>query len=805
MLICRSAPSNLSRKLAAPLDRAMHSTTSPPPSTLSPTASCRWKRGRPVSAHHVSTVSMRDQRQPRDSTSVERIRAAVGAADEASISDALQHIRLDRHVHGVRFKPTVRQEAPHAIDTATSSNRPLELHIKPAASHKDYEHATSAEISSMESGNVLEDQSTLSDDTTMELSSDSDYAPSQGNGDDPNRQDVEPQETEEEEEENEAEAVEEHTDLDYQIPEDDLRAAMQASPNTRASFWSANMYRGSEDQSLSVHYCKTMEVAERVVQHFLKEKVLGFDIEWRPYSHISSIKDNASLIQLACENRIALFHISLFSGSTAERLMPPTLKTILESPDIYKVGVAVKGDFSRLRRYLGIKAQGVFELSRLHNLVELYATEPDKVSNRLVSLATQVHQHLQLPLYKGGSLADDPNVKSSVRESDWSEPLDSHQIHYAAADAYAGFRLYHMLEWKRKQLRPTPPTRGLCDYDSKARPKVPGAKKTPRKRKDVAKTITEETTSDVEQELEDGEEEEEGYETAPEELTYSPDPEDPREANTGPAAVPSRSDGLGQRRVGRVNLSWLRGPDPGYPSLPPEPSADALDAKHGLDRSNEGIKHDAPPAMVITPSSFEAGEEEDEFADPDLDEALQIMDLDDEGKLKEVPTAATDAPERGAARPDDTGNAPEMFDYNPLRLKIHETATPTPSNPLATPSDAPLRSPEYIQATDWASKYLQSTIPVPGSTTPSHIRATVPHLRAYHMWHMQQLSVDEIAGHLCNPALSHTTVTGYILQAVQHEQLEYDTEATREMMKCIPKANVFSRFRRLAEQVGYLG
>jgi hypothetical protein len=748
-------------------------------------------------------MSTRDQGQPRDSTSVERIRAAVDAADEASISDALQHIRLDRHMHGVRFTPTARQKSPHAVDTATSSNRPLELHIKPAASHEHYKHATSAEILSMESGNVLEDQSTLSEDTTMESSSDSDYAPSQGNGDDPTRQDDEPRATEEEDEENEAEAVEEHTDLDYQIPEDDLRAAMQASPNTRASFWSANMYRGSEDQSLSVHYCKTMEVAERVVQHFLKEKVLGFDIEWRPYSHISSIKDNASLIQLACENRIALFHISLFQGSTADRLMPPTLKTILESPDIYKVGVAVKGDFSRLRRYLGIEAQGVFELSRLHNLVELYATEPDKVSNRLVSLATQVHQHLQLPLYKGGSLADDPNVKSSVRESDWSEPLDLHQIHYAAADAYAGFRLYHMLEWKRKQLRPTPPTRGLCDYDSKARPKVPGAKKASRKHKDVAKTVPKETTSDVEQELEDVEEEEEGYETAPEEFSHSPELEDPSEANTEPI-VASRSDGPSRRRVGRVNLSWLRGPDPGYPSLPQEPGSDAFDAKRGLDCSNEGIR-DAP-AIVIPPSPSEVGEEEDEFADPDLDEALQIMDLDDEGKLKEVPTAATEhGASTVAARPQDTGDAPEMFDYNPLHVENDETATPTPSQPLAAPSDAPPHSLEYTQATDWANKFLQSTIPSPTSTTPSHIRATVPHLRAYHMWHIQQLTVNGIASHLCDPPLSHTTVTGYILQAVQHEQLEYDTEATREMMKCIPKANVFSRFRRLAEQVGYLG
>ena len=44
------------------------------------------------------------------------------------------------------------------------------------------------------------------------------------------------------------ETTETHTPLDFQIPGDVLRAAMAAPENSRASFWSSNLYRGPEDR-----------------------------------------------------------------------------------------------------------------------------------------------------------------------------------------------------------------------------------------------------------------------------------------------------------------------------------------------------------------------------------------------------------------------------------------------------------------------------------------------------------------------------------------------------------------------------
>ena len=72
--------------------------------------------------------------------------------------------------------------------------------------------------------------------------------------------------------------------------------------------------------------------------------------------------------------------------------------------------------------------------------------KPELVSVKLVSLAHQVEEQLGLPLYKG-----------DVRTSNWSKPLSTDQINYAAGDAYAGFMLYKCMNAKRLAMKPTPP------------------------------------------------------------------------------------------------------------------------------------------------------------------------------------------------------------------------------------------------------------------------------------------------------------------------------------------------------------
>jgi hypothetical protein len=219
-------------------------------------------------------------------------------------------------------------------------------------------------------------------------------------------------------EEAKAEA-ESHTPLTFRIPEDILQQAKDATPGTKGSFWSHKLYVGPENKRVKVHYCKSKNTTDLVAQYFADKKVIGFDIEWRIDStRKSGIKSNVALIQLACEDRIALFHIALYPKDVVPDLVSSALKKIMENPDITKVGVAIKADCTRLRTYLEIDSKGIFELSHLYKLVR-YSSSGDfgLINKRLVSLARQVQEHLELPIFKG-----------DVRESDWSQPLSMDQI-----------------------------------------------------------------------------------------------------------------------------------------------------------------------------------------------------------------------------------------------------------------------------------------------------------------------------------------------------------------------------------------
>ena len=238
-----------------------------------------------------------------------------------------------------------------------------------------------------------------------------------------------------------------HEPFDFQIPACALKEAMLASKTTGAAYWRYSLYENSAGDKIKVHYCKSRDATERIVQLFLDKDVVGFDIEWKPQaSSNDGIKKNVSLVQLASQERIALFHIARFAkGDSVDDLVSPSLKRLMEDPNISKVGVSIKADCSRLRRYMNIEARGLFELSHLYKLVK-FSTDRKKIDKKLVSLAKQVEEHLQLPLWKG-----------DVRSSDWSEDLNYQQIQYAASDSYAGLQLYDTLEAKRKALDPTPP------------------------------------------------------------------------------------------------------------------------------------------------------------------------------------------------------------------------------------------------------------------------------------------------------------------------------------------------------------
>ena len=212
------------------------------------------------------------------------------------------------------------------------------------------------------------------------------------------------------------------TSLDFNISEKAFRDAQEAAEGSPASFWSYAMYRGpvenGAEQRVKVHYCKSHQTAERACQHFLNEKVIGFDLEWSPEANrFQGPRRNVSLIQIASPSRIALFHVALFPSK--DELVPPSFKKIMENSEIAKVGVAIKADCTRLKNYLGVDTKGIFELCHLYKLVKYSGSgQPKLVNKRLVPLAQLAEEDLHLPLYKG----------DSVRGSDWSQALDMGQI-----------------------------------------------------------------------------------------------------------------------------------------------------------------------------------------------------------------------------------------------------------------------------------------------------------------------------------------------------------------------------------------
>jgi ribonuclease D len=243
--------------------------------------------------------------------------------------------------------------------------------------------------------------------------------------------------------------------LDYklQAPKRQGQPSLQAfgfdsSVPAKKCWWSYRLYKNADNKLPEILYSKTKADSEAIVKQFLDEPVVGFDMEW-PWNDWkkSELQNKIGLIQIASESKIALIHIGLHTGKTTDDIIAPSLKKLIEDPKIGKLGVGIlSADFARLRRFFHLKPRGAVELSHLYRLVKFGGYKPELVSTKMVSLARLVEDQLGHPLYKG-----------DVRTSNWSKPLSRDQINYAAGDAYAGYMLYHCINYKRLQMKPSPP------------------------------------------------------------------------------------------------------------------------------------------------------------------------------------------------------------------------------------------------------------------------------------------------------------------------------------------------------------
>eukprot|EP00931_Biecheleriopsis_adriatica_P118631 TRINITY_DN93991_c0_g1_i1.p1 TRINITY_DN93991_c0_g1~~TRINITY_DN93991_c0_g1_i1.p1 ORF type:complete len:261 (-),score=50.16 TRINITY_DN93991_c0_g1_i1:12-794(-) len=188
---------------------------------------------------------------------------------------------------------------------------------------------------------------------------------------------------------------------------DELNALMQLEFHGKV-----HLVKGANEESLD---WRGLEAAE----------VLGLDTETRPVFQKGQAPNPTALIQLATQDECWIFQLLAPNGvsdSTKKRL-----QVLLESSGIVKVGVGLHDDFLNLHRFHMPSMKSISGVLDLQDIVRPYGLR----STSLRSLAATF-------LNK--------RIAKSQQTSDWAQAnLSQAQIWYAAADAWAGWRLHHTM------------------------------------------------------------------------------------------------------------------------------------------------------------------------------------------------------------------------------------------------------------------------------------------------------------------------------------------------------------------------
>ncbi|PTV52393.1 3'-5' exonuclease [Acinetobacter seifertii] len=169
----------------------------------------------------------------------------------------------------------------------------------------------------------------------------------------------------------------------------------------------------------NIEQCKTIEEE-------LKAAIfLGFDSESKPTFRVGEVSTGPHLIQLATENKAYLFHVN---SSNLKFLQP-----ILSNPKQLKVGFGLKND-KHIFHKKGIELESCVDLAK--GFSHFGFTQQMGVQK---AVALLFGQYL--------------SKSKKVGTSNWAQkPLNSQQISYAAADAYAALLVF--LELRKQNLLP---------------------------------------------------------------------------------------------------------------------------------------------------------------------------------------------------------------------------------------------------------------------------------------------------------------------------------------------------------------
>ncbi|KAJ8733713.1 hypothetical protein PYW07_014264 [Mythimna separata] len=191
------------------------------------------------------------------------------------------------------------------------------------------------------------------------------------------------------------------------------------------------LFKGKSKQlPLSERVVTTEESCDQVVEELRRRcqnhRALGFDCEWVTEN---GQRQPVALVQLSSfDGYCGLFRLSNI------KVMPASLKDLLEDETIYKVGVAAADDGNYLNHDYSVLLKSTLDIRYLAELNGLEAG----------GLATLSSSLLDIVLDKSWR----------IRCSDWeAEELSESQVQYAAVDAHVAIRIFAILleQLHRKQ------------------------------------------------------------------------------------------------------------------------------------------------------------------------------------------------------------------------------------------------------------------------------------------------------------------------------------------------------------------
>lgn len=161
---------------------------------------------------------------------------------------------------------------------------------------------------------------------------------------------------------------------------------------------------------------KTAREARAAVADLMSHAVVGFDTETRP-CFVAKRHNKVALLQLATPETCYLFRLQMLGPNGS-------LKQLLESPDVQKIGLSVRDDMRALHEWMPFEAQN------------------------FVDLQTFVAQFgiADKSLQKIYAIVFGKKISKSQQLSNWEEPiLNQKQKNYAAIDAWACLNIYRKL------------------------------------------------------------------------------------------------------------------------------------------------------------------------------------------------------------------------------------------------------------------------------------------------------------------------------------------------------------------------